>query len=179
MPRPTGKADLIATATEQFNKLWKLIDTMTCEEQNMEFSADMATKGKEAHWDRDKNLRDTLTHLHEWHELLINWAVSNSNGANKPFLPEPYTWKTYGDMNVELWQKHQNTSYDDAVEMLNSSHKSAISLIETFSDEELFTKKYYPWTGTSSLGSYCVSATSSHYDWAIKKIKAHIKMCRL
>ncbi|MDR3109584.1 MAG: ClbS/DfsB family four-helix bundle protein [Planctomycetaceae bacterium] len=25
------------------------------------------------------------------------------------------------------------------------------------------------------MGSYCVSATSSHYDWAMKKIKMHTK----
>jgi hypothetical protein len=29
--------------------------------------------------------------------------------------------------------------------------------------------------GGSTLGAYCVSVTASHYDWAMKKIKAHIK----
>ncbi|MFC2579722.1 MAG: ClbS/DfsB family four-helix bundle protein, partial [Bacteroidota bacterium] len=33
----------------------------------------------------------------------------------------------------------------------------------------------FDWTGTSTLGAYCVSATASHYDWAIKKIKVHIR----
>lgn len=179
MPRPTTKADLLFAAKEQYDKLWKLINSMTDDERAAEFNNEMATKGKEAHWSRDKNLRDVLVHLHEWHELLLNWAVPNSNGANKPFLPAPYTWKTYGDMNVEFWGKHQSTTYDKAVEMLNSSHKNVLSLIETFSNEELFIKKYYPWTGTSSLGSYCISAAASHYDWAIKKIKAHLKMCKV
>ncbi len=32
-----------------------------------------------------------------------------------------------------------------------------------------FSKKVYKWVGGSTLGSYFVSATSSHYDWAIKK----------
>lgn len=172
MARPTAKAELIATASEKYEKL------MSLSVGNFEFHSDIVNCGKEAHWSRDKNLRDVLVHLHEWHELLINWAVPNSNGANKPFLPKPYTWKTYGDMNVEFWKKHQNTSYDEATKMLGTSHKNAISLIESFSDEELFTKKYYPWTGTSSLGSYCISATASHYDWAIKKIKAHIKLSK-
>ena len=178
MPRPTTKADLITSAQDQYKKLWQLINSMSTDELNAEFSPEMAEKGKEAHWSRDKTLRDVLTHLYEWHQLLLDCAIPNSNGANKPFLPEPYTWKTYGDMNVEFWKKHQNTSYDEAVKMLNASHKNAIALIESFSDEELFTKKYYPWTGTSSLGSYCISATASHYDWAMKKINAHIKMCR-
>ena len=178
MPRPTTKADLIAAASEQYDKMWKLIRSISIDVLHDDFNSEMAAKGKEAHWSRDKNLRDVLTHLHEWHELLINWAISNRNGANKPFLPEPYTWKTYGDMNVEFWKKHQTTPYDEAVKMLNASHKTAISLIESFSDEELFTKKYYPWTGASYLGSYYVSATASHYDWGIKKIKAHIKLCK-
>ncbi|MEL6140134.1 MAG: ClbS/DfsB family four-helix bundle protein, partial [Bacteroidota bacterium] len=29
----------------------------------------------------------------------------------------------------------------------------------------------YAWTGTTSLGAYLISSTSSHYDWAYKLIK--------
>jgi hypothetical protein len=47
-----------------------------------------------------------------------------------------------------------------------------MALIEKHTDEELFTKQKYKWTGTTSLGSYLVSATSSHYDWGIKQIKS-------
>ena len=166
MPRPTTKADLLAAAQEQYDKMWELIATMPGEALNAEFSAEMVAKGTEAHWSRDKNLRDVLVHLYEWHELFLRWESENLNGANKHFLPELYTWKTYGDMNARFWEKHQNTSYEDAVKLLNDSH----------SDEELFTKKYYSWT--DGLGSYCVSVTSSHYNWAIKKIKAHIKFLK-
>ena len=42
----------------------------------------------------------------------------------------------------------------------------------------LFTKKYYNWMGTTDLGAYFVSTCSSHYEWAIKKIKAHCKKTR-
>lgn len=34
------------------------------------------------------------------------------------------------------------------------------------------------WVGGSTLGSYFVSCTSSHYDWAMKKLKAHQKNCK-
>jgi hypothetical protein len=78
-------------------------------------------------------------------------------------------------MNAGFWQKHQNTPLADAKEMLKASHREAISLIESFSDKELFTKKHFAWTGTTSLGAYCISATSSHYDWAVKNLKIHIK----
>jgi Uncharacterized conserved protein len=114
MSRPTTKPDLIQSANEQFEKLWKLIDSMTGDEQNapFNFSDDFLQKQKEAHWGRDKNLRDVLVHLCEWHTLLLNWVKSNQSGDKKPFLPEPYNWKTYGQMNIGFWEKHQATSYE-------------------------------------------------------------------
>jgi hypothetical protein len=175
MSRATTKTDLIIAANEQFGKLWKLIDTMSDEQQNATFAGEMAAAGKEAHWSRDKNLRDVLVHLYEWHRLLLNWMNVNRNGEAKPFLPEPYNWKTYPAMNVEFWKKHQNTPLIEAKKMLKESHKNVMALIDAFSNDELFAKKYFAWTGASTLGAYCVSATSSHYDWAIKKLKTHIK----
>ncbi len=139
------------------------------------FSEEMATIGKEAHWSRDKNLRDVLIHLYEWHQLLLNWVKVNRKGERKPFLPKPYNWKTYPAMNVEFWQKHQSTPLTEAKANLKESHKEVMTLIEQCSNDELFAKGILDWTGTSTLGAYCVSATASHYDWAIKKIKKHKK----
>ena len=168
MPRPTTKADLIQAANDQFAKLWTLIDEMSDEEK----SADIVPN------ERDKNVRDVLVHLYEWHCLLLNWIRSNTNRNPAPFLPVPYNWKTYPQMNVVFWEKHQNTSYTDAETMLKKTHKEVLALIETFPNEALFSKGTFDWTGTTTLGSYCVSATSSHYDWAIKDIKKALKKYR-
>ncbi|WP_373775451.1 ClbS/DfsB family four-helix bundle protein, partial [Porphyromonas loveana] len=97
------------------------------------------------------------------------------SGDRQPFLPEPYNWKTYLMMNVEFWKKHQSTPLAEAKAKLKESHQEVMALIEKFSNDELFAKGAFDWTGTSTLGAYCVSATSSHYDWAMKKIKLHIK----
>jgi Uncharacterized conserved protein len=78
-------------------------------------------------------------------------------------------------MNVELWEKHQSTTLDNAIAMLCGTHAKVIALVESLTDDELFVKKHFPWTGTTNVGSYCVSATSAHYDWAMKKIKLYIK----
>lgn len=175
MARAKTKADLITSANGQFDKMWKLIESISEEQQTATFADEMATAGKEAHWSRDKNLRDVLVHLYEWHQLLLNWVQANSNGEYKPFLPEPYNWKTYPIMNVEFWKKYQKTPLERAKANLRESHKDIMALIEQFSNDDLFIKGTLAWTGTSSLGAYCVSATASHYDWAIKKIKLHIK----
>ena len=62
--------------------------------------------------------------------------------------------------------------------MLAESHRKVMEMAAGFTNEELFTKKYYNWTGTTDLGAYFVSTCSSHYEWAIKKIKAHCKKTR-
>lgn len=153
MGRPATKADLITAATTDYEK------------------------NTEAHWARDINLRDVLIHLYEWHQLLLHWIQSNQNGENKPFIPQPYNWKSFGKMNVEFLEKHQTTSLEDAKSMLEKSHMDVLKLAEQFSNEELFSKGIYSWVGGSTLGSYFVSVTASHYQWAMKKLKAHKKNC--
>ena len=178
MARPQTKENLMIAAKENFEKLNTLISKMTDKELTIPFDFSKDEKKKEAHWKRDKNLRDILIHLYEWHQLILNWVESNQKGEVKSFLPEPYNWRTYGDMNVEFWKKHQNTSLEDATRALEKSHKDVLELAEKFTNEELFSKNIYKWVGGSTLGSYFVSATSSHYDWAIKKLKTHQKNCK-
>lgn len=175
MPRAANKTELISSANTGWDKMWMLIDSMSDEKRFAEFNFGDDPKLKEAHWTRDKNMRDVLIHLYEWHQLLLDCMEANRNGETKPFLPESYNWKTYGQLNVEFWQKHQATPYEDAKTMLCESHKKVMAMIESLTNEELFEKKHFSWTGTSALGSYCISVTASHYDWAMKKIKQHIK----
>lgn len=165
MPRPTTKQGLLTAAGGEFEKLWRLVDSMPQEVQETEFSFE----------GRDRNVRDVLVHLYEWHQLLLKWVRANTTGQAANFLPEPYNWKTYMQMNIELWEKNRHIPLEEAKAMLRGSHAEVIKLIESFTDEELFIKKFFSWTGTTNLGSYCISATSSHYDWAIKKFKAHAK----
>lgn len=165
MARATTKKDLHQDSAANFDKLFALIDSMTIEQQEKTFSFE----------DRDQNIRDVLVHLWEWHQLLLRWIRSNVAGEKANFLPEPYNWKTYPKMNIEFWEKHQKTPYGEAITLLKESHTEVMKLVDIFSNEQLFEKKIFPWTGTTTLGSYCVSATTSHYEWAMKKIKTHKK----
>ena len=178
MVRPTSKTELISAATQQYAKLQSLISQLTEEELNTPFDFSKDEKRKEAHWKRDKNLRDVLIHLYEWQQLLLDWVHSNQNGVEKSFLPAAYNWRNYGEMNVAFWQKHQQTPLEKAIKLLHQSQEKVLTLAETFTNEELFSKSVYKWVGGSTLGSYFVSCTSSHYDWAMKKLKAHQKNCK-
>jgi hypothetical protein len=120
---------------------------------------------------QDKNMRDLLMHLYEWQKMLIDWHDKSMTGEKVPFLPDGFNWGKTPELNELLWQNYQNVTLDDAKKRLSSSHAEMMKRIKQHSDEELFTKRYYNWTGTSSLGSYFVSALGSHYDWAAKQLK--------
>jgi hypothetical protein len=165
MPRPQNKEQLFEQANLNFEKLQTLINSFTPTQQEATFPFE----------DRDRNIKDVLIHLYERHQLLLNRESSNMKGKKSDFLPAPYNRKTYPQMNIEFWKQHQKTSLADAKNRVEKSHQATMKMIESHTNEELFTKKFYSRTGTTSLGGYCVSATSSHYDWAIKKIKKYQK----
>lgn len=146
---------------KNYNELLEYVDSLTEKEQKATFPEGYL----------NRNISDVLLHLHHWHLLVLEWYKVGMNG-NKPDMPtKGYTWKTLPDLNREIWKKYQDLNLQKAKEMLETSFNSVQKIIQKHSHEDLFTKKQYPWTGSTSLGAYLISATSSHYDWAYKLIK--------
>ncbi len=71
MPRPKTKEELVLASKGNYEKLNLLISQLSQEELMIPFDFSKDQKKKEAHWKRDKNLRDVLIHLYEWHQLLL------------------------------------------------------------------------------------------------------------
>jgi len=76
-------------------------------------------------------------------------------------------------MNVQIWRNHQDTPLCEAKTLLAQTNEKVMQLTANFSDEELFTRGHFNYTGNLNLASYVTGSTSSHYDWAIKKIRKH------
>jgi hypothetical protein len=169
MPRPTNKKELLELAEINLDKLFNLIESLSDEMKNRSYENNELN-------DRDKTIADIICHLYEWHVMMENWYSIGMSGK-KPAIPaEGFTWLTLPALNRQIYEQYKGTELKKAIEMLKKSHQSMIALIEKHSNDELFTKKMYPWTGTTSLGAYFISATSSHYDWALKTIKVVKKL---
>ena len=165
MARPKSKSDLLELSNKNFQKLFDFIEEKSKEEQLKEFP-----KGT-----MNRNIRDVLAHLHDWHLMMLEWHKVGMSGE-KPEMPaKGYTWKTTPELNKWIWEKHQNIELKKAKSLLKKSFKNVQKIIEKHSNEELFEKKRYKWTGSTSVGAYLISATSSHYDWAFKLIKKATK----
>ena len=168
MPRPTNKKALLELAEINFNKLLDFISELPDEIKTKTF------KNNELN-DRDKTVSDVICHLHEWHLMMKNWYKTGMSGK-KPAIPaEGITWQTLPVLNRRIYEQYKGTELKKAITMFKKSYKDIIDLIKTHTDDELFTKKKYDWTGTTSLGAYFISSTSSHYDWGLKTIKPVLK----
>lgn len=165
MARPKSKQELIDLSQNNYKKLLAFIDNLPEEKRTGDFP-----KGT-----LNRSIKDVLAHLHEWHLMMLQWHKVGMTGT-KPDMPaKGYTWKTLPDLNKKIWEKYRDEEYQDISTKLEESYFQLQELIASYSDEELFEKKRYKWTGSTSLAAYLISNTSSHYDWAYKLIKKSTK----
>ena len=164
MSRPATKNDLVAAAAHEYTKLTSLIDSLPDDVIHAEFAFE----------DRDRTVRDVLWHLHIWHSMLMEWHRIGVLEGGMPVVPAiGYTWRTTPMLNQKIWEEAQSVDFSRARNTLEASHHHVLELIDHHANEELFSFGVYAWTKSTTLGSYFVSATSSHYDWAIKKVRKH------
>ena len=152
MPRPKTKTELIKASQSNFNQLMALVEPL---EEKI-----ITRSGACEHW----SIKDLLAHLFAWHALFFTWYQEGMSGE-KPQMPAPgYTWKTTPDLNAYIYSQQKDTAYEEIIHNLYESHKKIMGMMDDHSDEELFTKKYYKWTGTTSLGAYLGGAYSGLVD---------------
>ncbi len=159
MSRPTTKQELIDKSNEAFAGLFAEIKTIP---NKYCITSQICSKS---------TAKDLLSHLHEWHNMLFIWYDEGMKGE-KPQMPSPgYSWKETPKLNQKIYKEYKNMDLEEIISRIKSTHKQILKIIETHTDKELFTKKKYDWTGSTSMGTYFTSAASSHYEWAVRIIR--------
>lgn len=165
MVTKSEKEILLENSVENFKVLLGIIESVPSRKRSLSIETE----------ERDKNFRDVLMHLYEWHAMLERWYREGMDG-DIPFMPAPgYKWKTLKLLNKQIWENYQDVTLNQAIKKLKLSHERIMALINRHTNEEIMTKKYYKWTKTSNLYSYFAANTSHHYIWAIKKCEAIAK----
>jgi hypothetical protein len=165
MPRPTTREALLEAAASEYATLMRALSDFPADHrENIAWQAPIE--------DQSRNPRDVVAHLHAWHLMTMDWCRSGETGGT-PQVPGPgRTWRDTPAINAEIWDQFAATPYTDAVDLLDASHHEIVGLIAEHTQEQLFDRGVYPWTKSTSLGAYFVSATSSHYQWGVKTLKA-------
>ena len=160
MPRPATRTQLLDQAESEFTRLLDAVEGVPEPRRQIPGACDT--------W----SVKDLLAHLDAWHRMFLSWEGAGSSGA-KPEMPAPgFSWSETPALNDRLQRETADDGWDEVVARLKQSHEAALETIATYGDDDLFTKRRYAWTGSTSVGSYAVSATSSHYAWASKLIRA-------
>ncbi|MCK1997590.1 ClbS/DfsB family four-helix bundle protein [Psychrobacillus psychrodurans] len=154
-----AKETLLLNSDKNFKALLEIIESVPSRKRGIPIETQ----------DRDKNFRDVLMHLYEWHVMLERWYREGMDG-DIPFMPAPgYKWSNIKLLNMQIWENYQDVTLNQAIKKLKLSHERVMDLIRSHTHEEIITKKFYKWTKTSNLYSYFAANTSNHYIWAIKK----------
>lgn len=163
VPRPTTRAQLLEQAETEFTRVFDAVEAVPASHREIPGACEA--------W----SVKDLLAHLDAWHGMFLSWEEAGSSGA-KPEMPAPgFSWSDTPALNARLQQQTADDGWDDVVARLQRSHEAALGVISSYGNDDLFTKRRYAWTGSTSVGSYAVSATSSHYAWASKLIRAWSK----
>lgn len=165
MAKPNTTLELIQQSTSNYLNLLEFIAALSIDDKNKTFHRNYL----------NRNIRDVVAHLHHWHLLFIGWHDDYISGR-KPTMPaKGYTWKTLPALNKAINKKYKSISLNKAISLFKESHKQIHAIIESYSEAELWTKRYFSWTGSTSVGAYLISSACSHYVWALKLIKKNIK----
>ena len=159
MPRPTSKKDLLDAIKKERSALDEYIETLTLEQ--------MVEPNIVGNW----SVKDVLAHLFAWMQMCIGWY--NAGLRNEiPALPASgFKWNQTPQLNQRIYEKYNDMSLDEVLAQFEASSHEILGIIQGLSNDELFTAGYFAWTKKNTLGTYMVSATSSHYLWARKEIR--------
>ena len=177
MANPSTKKELLASIADGYAKLCDQIAKLSDEEAVAAFDFASDPKKCGVRWQYDRCLRDLLIHLHEWQVLMRVFVKNIREGHPRDYLPDEYR-RNYHEMDKMLVEKHQSTPLEDAKRLLQQTQEEMLSLAESFTEEELFSKGYYKNTYTTSMAAYFQSVTTSPYGQAVKLLKTHQKNCR-
>jgi hypothetical protein len=159
MLKYNNKADMVKTIFQERQRLQIKLDQLTPEE--------LCRPGAMSEW----SVKDILMHLVDWEQRVIRWYHAGKRGE-KPHIPEEgKTWRDLPEVNRMYFLSHLDMTLADVLGEFEGSYTQMLALIETISEEEMFTPGWYPWTGKLCLGEYVASSTHKHYDWARKEIR--------
>lgn len=163
MPRPTNKALLLSESQKEHELLEQLLAPLSAEQ--------MCCPGVLGEW----AVKDVLAHLSAWEQMVLSWYQAGLRGE-KPIVPsEDYKWNQLPALNQHIYETYRDWPIEDILTRFRESYHQVMTLIESLSDEELFTPGRYRWANRNALGAYLVSCTSSHYYWARTEIRKGLK----
>ncbi len=160
--RIESKSHLLDSIHESWNELLHLVNQLNPLEKETRTQLPKSMRAESA--------KDVLAHLHGWHKLFFQWC--NTPESKVAQLPAPgFKWNETPKLNQEIFDHWKDTEFKSICIRLKRSHNKIVGFTESLIEKALMSPGVFPWTGRLTLAKYIAPNTTSHYRWAIKKIK--------
>lgn len=163
MSRPASRSELLARIDSDFEALLLEVDRVDPDLRDSPRACET--------W----SVKDLLAHLDAWHGLFLGWERAGRAGESVAMPAPGISWAQTPVLNEQIWQRTRSDPWNEVLDRLHASHSAVRDVVASYSEDDLFGKRRFAWTGTTSVGSYAVSATTSHYDWARQLIRRFLK----
>jgi len=157
MSRFSSREELRADAENARTRLDTLLAAMPDDAKLAEVTDGMTTK-------------DFIAHRTEWGRMALSWYAQAKAGGSPAVPAEGYSWGQLNDLNAEIHGRFAGVPLGTAEQEFTTVSNELARVIEQCSDAELFTKRFYDFTGSSDLATYFTSATGGNYRSAYKHI---------
>jgi len=159
MPRPATKDALLKLAELEYQKLDNLLKTLS--------DAQMVQSGVCEAW----SVKDILAHLYAWQQMVLSWYRSGARGEDVKTPAPDLKWSQIPLLNQRIYEQYCTAPLSEIQAKLAASHAETLNTLKSIPDEALITAGFYKWTKSTTLLSYFVSCTSSHYHWAYDEVR--------
>lgn len=162
MPAATTKADLLAVASKEYDKLERLI-------------GDVPPAVADAKDADDTSIRDVVAHRAHWIELFLGWWSDGQAGSEVHFPAPGYKWSELKRYNADLRVRQANLGWDDARALLQKNHAALMEFLEAQNENALYGGPMKGARNAWTTGRWAEAAGPSHYRSAAKYIRARLK----
>jgi len=163
MPRPQTKQELNESIELEREKLNQALEKLT--------DAQIELPGACEKW----AVKDILSHLVDWEQRGLRWYQAGLKGEVPKTPDDNFNWRELPALNHEIYLQHKDLSLAEVRQNYQESFDEMMTVIDSMTEEELFTPQFYEWTGNGLLRDYVNANTSSHYRWASKLIRKFAK----
>ena len=125
MAVPTTKNELFQESHDNYQRLFRLIDSFSEEQKLAEFPPGTM----------NRNIRDVLAHLYHWHLMFLDWYSVGMKGE-KPEMPaKGYSWKDTKKLNEVIWKKYNKHMLVEIRPSLDKTHSKLQDIIEKHTEK--------------------------------------------
>lgn len=162
MAAATNKSELITVTEKEYEKLGKLVSSISSKQANKKH-------------DDDTSIKDVIGHRAHWIDLFLGWYKDGMAGKEVFFPAKGYKWNELKKYNKQLRTDQRSLAWEDAALFHRKNHKKLVKFISGHTNDELYNEPMKGANNDWTAGRWAEAAGPSHYRSASKFIRACLK----